>query len=376
MPPHPYRCEGRTPLFSTQNDVLHFVKDSVEAGHLRPCKNLKVASFVPVRVTQLGGYGPVCERDSFTVSPDGDGYSGYYHFYGCPRNCILYEEERRPTPWTLKSQPAQEPKRPPADGRSRSARTAWIAFAGAVIAALIVAGAQLWIGDSKPENALVAAPVQSATRADRQQIQTVQNAPASTNIQADQVTVIQSNAPSVPDAPSAQMPNLGRAVVAAALVKNGGFENAWDGWGTGSLEDRAVWLADGPRWLRNPKSLQSEGELDYAVKHGGFASLRITHVTRETDHAWGTIAQRITGLRPNTNYVASFWVKVKAAGAAPVFLTTRVDWGKETKIPGKDTDWTRFVHPFNPGNRDFVELRFVAVAPGVVWIDDVEIASQ
>jgi hypothetical protein len=77
--------------------------------------------------------------------------------------------------------------RPPVR-HSDAAKRAWIGFAGVVLAALIGAGMLWWTSRApKPENVTA----QSAEKVEKQQMQSLQNSPGSTNIQAGRDVIIQ-----------------------------------------------------------------------------------------------------------------------------------------------------------------------------------------
>jgi hypothetical protein len=160
------------------------------------------------------------------------------------------------------------------------------------------------------------------------------------------------------------------------LVKNGGFEQGTQHWGTGYLEDRLrnglSPLPPGFPYLTSGVVV-SHGEVDTNVHHGksGTASFRIQHESPRKDHHWGTICQRVTGLTPHTNYVVRVSVKSKATVPDAVFVTADLTWGKNKTLPEGTYNWRQVEMVFNTEDRDYVELRFVAVAPALIWIDDV-----
>jgi hypothetical protein len=130
------------------------------------------------------------------------------------------------------------------------------------------------------------------------------------------------------------------------VVKNDGFEEGVRYWGTGYLEDR---LRNGRSPMRPSfpyivhGTVTSSGEIDTAVHHRDrdLASFRIQHASGRKDDHWGTIAQRLNGLKPHTLYRIRFWVKSKAAEPGAVFVTADLTWGKNHPIQGGRYDWRR-----------------------------------
>ena len=199
---YPHRCEWPgVPLFPTQNDLFHFLKDSIATGLLRPCAHLMVNQVVPRGLTDRGGYAPLCNRDSFKSQELGPSYQYQYDFYGCPPNCLLFEEDRRRNlPWRKDVEPPKSGEFKVSVRESHSERPAWIGLIGVVLAALIGAGALWYTTRQKPDGLTV----QTAERAEVQQGQSVQNSPGSTNVQAGRD--VHFNAPSL--TPDESQPKL------------------------------------------------------------------------------------------------------------------------------------------------------------------------
>jgi hypothetical protein len=158
-------------------------------------------------------------------------------------------------------------------------------------------------------------------------------------------------------------------------VRNGGFENGMDFWGTGYLEDRIRndKVAEGLTRLPYVISggADSQGVLDTTDRHSGVAAFRFDHGSATADTSWGSLSQRITRLRPRTVYAATFWALVSRAEPKPLFLTTDLQWATRTYVENEIAGWREYRHVFNTGDSDHIDLRFVIEAPGTVWIDDV-----
>jgi hypothetical protein len=158
-------------------------------------------------------------------------------------------------------------------------------------------------------------------------------------------------------------------------VRNGGFENGTDFWGTGYLEDRirSDNVAEGLKRLPYIISgdADSQGGVDTTDRHSGVAAFRFDHGSAKADNSWGSLSQRITRLRPRTSYAATFWALVSRAEPKPLFLTTDLQWATRTYVENEIAGWREYRHVFNTGDSDHIDLRFVIEAPGTVWIDDV-----
>lgn len=147
--------------------------------------------------------------------------------------------------------------------------------------------------------------------------------------------------------------------VARNLVRNGGFEAGTDAWGTYMISGGA----------------DSHGTLDTTERHSGIASFRFEHRSPKASDQWGSLSQRISGLRPRTSYVATFWALVSRAEPEPLFLTADAQSAVKTQIE-RVTGWREYRLVFNTGDANHVDLRFVIEAPGVVWIDDVALREH
>jgi len=166
---------------------------------------------------------------------------------------------------------------------------------------------------------------------------------------------------------------------AGNLVLNGSFESGFAHWGSGYVED-LIHNGNFPPQPLSPwvvQNAQSTCTVDATEHHGtGIASLRIVHASRRSDQSWGTLSQRITGLRRHTFYLITFWAKVRSSDASAVFMTADLKWEPNYAIPPGQTDWQQHRFAFNTGDNDSIDLRFVAQAPAHLWIDDVRMVVQ
>jgi hypothetical protein len=175
-------------------------------------------------------------------------------------------------------------------------------------------------------------------------------------------------------------PQHSQQVAAQQLVQNGSFEQGLANWGSGYVED-LVRNGNHPQPPQFPwvvsRAPQSTGTVDTAEHHNpGIASFRIVHTSPKADHSWGTLSQRITGLSSHTFYIITFWAKVRSSEPKAVFLTASLTWEPNYKIPPSQSDWQQHRFEFNTGERDSIDLRFVAQAPAHLWIDDIRMEQR
>ena len=83
------------------------------------------------------------------------------------------------------------------------------------------------------------------------------------------------------------------------------------------------------------------------------------------------LSQRINGLKRNTQYVATFWVKANNASAATLMLTTDMAWSQRIAISAGKYNWREFKKIFDTGNNDYTDFRFITEDVGTVWLDDI-----
>jgi Carbohydrate binding domain len=137
------------------------------------------------------------------------------------------------------------------------------------------------------------------------------------------------------------------------FVSNGSFESGTDAWTAAKSSG-----ADS-RWT-----------LDTTDRHSGGAAFRFDYSSEKADDQWAALLQRITRLRPRTEYAATFWALVEQAEPKPLFLTTDPQSANRTYVENK-AGWREYRLVFNTGDSNQVDLRFVIEAAGTVWVDDV-----
>lgn len=111
----------------------------------------------------------------------------------------------------------------------------------------------------------------------------------------------------------------------------------------------------------------------------GFAASSVVEPTGTSSHELRLgggvdgVAQHITGLRPNTPYTLSAWVKVSSEDES-VCVGVRDAGGPEVAVSTSQTRWTRLVLEFRTGPRATgatVFLRKTTPGPGYAWCDNV-----
>lgn len=153
------------------------------------------------------------------------------------------------------------------------------------------------------------------------------------------------------------------------LAAEGGFERGLvPPWGTGHYESGN--FSFGIWW--NSSTCRSFAKMDGAVTHAGRASLRITNLTPAGGHLFGTTAQRIRAVKPNTLYEISVWARADslAQNGAVMFVVDPAWHVRPLSLPAGTWDWKRFRAQFDSGDLSFMDLRILSQAPGTVWLDD------
>jgi hypothetical protein len=161
------------------------------------------------------------------------------------------------------------------------------------------------------------------------------------------------------------------------LLRNGGFEEDFNFWGTGYYETDVYHGSLGIFWAARvgmPKEAMKiadiRGDIDSDIHKSGSKSFKITNNSPLEAHIYGSMSQRITGLMKNTDYIASFWVKTERAGRGTFDITTDLEWLKRKYIEAGTYDWKEFSQVFNTGDNTFVDFRIISEEPGTVWVDD------
>jgi Carbohydrate binding domain len=162
------------------------------------------------------------------------------------------------------------------------------------------------------------------------------------------------------------------------LLKNGGFEDDLNFWGTGYYETDVYHGSLGVFWAsRVGTSIDAmnvadvRGDIDSDNHKSGSKSFKITNNSPLEAHIYGSMSQRVTGLLKNTDYIASFWVKAERASRGTLEITTDLKWSKRKLIEPGTYDWKEFSQVFNTDNNTFVDFRIISEEPGTVWIDDI-----
>ena len=87
-------------------------------------------------------------------------------------------------------------------------------------------------------------------------------------------------------------------------------------------------------WGERPMVLTepAPGGVDHDVAATGSKSFRFDHMQPKENDRWGSLSQRIVGLRPNTDYIVRFSFRSQAPADA-LFVTTDRKWHNRTYIP-------------------------------------------
>ncbi|OGU71684.1 MAG: hypothetical protein A3H45_01200 [Ignavibacteria bacterium RIFCSPLOWO2_02_FULL_55_14] len=184
------------------------------------------------------------------------------------------------------------------------------------------------------------------------------------------------------------------------FVLNGSFVDATKHWGNGYYEDllrngnwdtqetiqnykRAMfnfpYVLHMPRPARRAESdpvPNSNGQLDY-VAGEWFLNLRrhafkIEFNDDEGTNRFGTLSQRLHGLKPHRNYRAIFWVRAEEYTPGALRLTAHLNW-KPCEIVQIErlNSWEKKTCRFEVGDTEQVDFRFVIQARARLWITGV-----
>jgi hypothetical protein len=137
------------------------------------------------------------------------------------------------------------------------------------------------------------------------------------------------------------------------LLRNGGFEEDLEFWGSGYYETDVYKGSLGIFWasrvgmtIEGMKIASVRGEIDSDIRKFGKKSFKITNDSPLEAHIYGSMSQRISGLMRNTNYIASFWAKTERASRRTFEITTDLKWLKRKHIEAGTYDWKQFSHVF------------------------------
>ncbi|MBT9587870.1 CHAT domain-containing protein [bacterium] len=153
------------------------------------------------------------------------------------------------------------------------------------------------------------------------------------------------------------------------LLLEGGFERGLvPPWGTGHYESGnfnfGIW------W--NSSSCRSFAKMDSAVAHRGRSSLRLTNFSKAGAHIFGTTAQRIRAVQPNTVYEAELWARADSLASGSVLVVADAAWHVRLfSLPPGSYDWTPFRVQFNSKDLSFIDFRIIHQNTGTVWLDEV-----
>ena len=187
------------------------------------------------------------------------------------------------------------------------------------------------------------------------------------------------------------------------FVVNGSFVDATKHWGNGYYEDllrngnwdtretienykRAMFKF--PYVLHMPRPARpaetdpvpnSNGQLDHVAGEWAFGfagrrAFRIEFGDDEGPNRFGTLSQRLHGLRPHSNYRAIFWVRAEQYTPGALRLTTHLNWRpcEIVQIERLNT-WEKKMCRFEVGDTAQVDFRFVVQARARLWITGIAV---
>lgn len=150
---------------------------------------------------------------------------------------------------------------------------------------------------------------------------------------------------------------------------NGGFEEGIIfPWGTGHYERADGKFNFGLWW--NSNNARAFMKIDTAEKHSGQRSLLIGNDSPAAPHVFTTLSQRISGLKPNTLYRISAYLKARDLKPGAGLITVDAAWAKRFALPAGTYDWQSFSITVNIGHNDFIDFRIVQQDTGRLWLDD------
>lgn len=173
-------------------------------------------------------------------------------------------------------------------------------------------------------------------------------------------------------------------------IRNGRFRERTEYWGSGYLEDE---IRDGTVEHTNdagrlpyrayPSHAKTRTSGEHSMKHRWHwwgkksYSYRFSFTQKEQDEHWGSLCQRIYGLKKNTPYVITYYSQGAAENDNPkaLFITASLTWEPNEPISGS-TKWKRGRLEFlSRGDVDYTEIRFVIQDEGTFWITDVSVKA-
>ena len=123
-------------------------------------------------------------------------------------------------------------------------------------------------------------------------------------------------------------------------------------------------------WQWSGGTAKATCEIDRGVSRSGKASLCLRNPSARAAHVFGTLIQTV-GVRPNTRYTLSCYVKTDEGGAA--WIGGGRKWEHRFALPRKTSGWQRVVGSFDtlPGETQFTLRINTDSATDGLWIDDV-----
>ncbi len=165
------------------------------------------------------------------------------------------------------------------------------------------------------------------------------------------------------------------------LLRNGGFEQDLEHWGTGYYEKNKYkgrthafhlsekWIIEDGAWKL--KIANVSGSVVSGISKFGNKSFMIVIDSDQEVNIFATMSQRIDGLIKNAKYIVRFWVKTVSAKQGTFGITTKKNWSQIVQIEQGTNDWREYNHIFYIGNSSFVDFRIISQESGTVWVDGI-----
>jgi hypothetical protein len=158
-------------------------------------------------------------------------------------------------------------------------------------------------------------------------------------------------------------------------VENGGFEQEFDGWGTGFNESLTPFRLVGSSvfWALSD-DVNITGAMDSVVRKSGMRSFKIVNRTPKRPHAYRTLSQRIGSLKPDSRYRLSFWVRAENLSPGALKVVTDPEWNYGMAMDPGTYDWREYIVEVRTGAAENgFDIRIVSEGLGTAWFDDITV---
>ncbi len=134
-------------------------------------------------------------------------------------------------------------------------------------------------------------------------------------------------------------------------------------------------------WVFTPyNGVTASGDLDSGEKHGSDKSFRITNKTKKGANVYAILSQVVRGLKPDTEYRLSAWVK--GVHVENALIGGGLGWKVRKGFPRGTYEWTEVSTTFTTGPEQ-TEFQCVVLSEGpstanseeIIWVDDLELVE-